>query len=187
MSDWLTTHGWWVAILSALLGVASAAAGFAILITLPEDHFLRNEEEPPSAKPRRAIHPVLLVLKNAMGACVVAAGVFMSLPLVPGPGLVTVLIGLSLMSFPGKRKLELRLLRTRWPWARSIGCVPRTAAPRFACRHSPVAPPHSRNKSRGIAIPRNRRITFAASAPHAVPPNRLLIPMPPCGLYANPF
>ncbi len=139
MSDWLTTHGWWVAILSALLGVASAAAGFAILITLPEDHFLRNEEEPPSAKPRRAIHPVLLVLKNAMGACVVAAGVFMSLPLVPGPGLVTVLIGLSLMSFPGKRKLELRLLRAPLAlgtinWLRSKNGRPPLRLPPFPSR-----------------------------------------------------
>jgi len=41
----------------------------------------------------------------------VIVGAIMSLPLVPGPGVVTILIGLSLMSFPGKRKLEMRILR----------------------------------------------------------------------------
>jgi hypothetical protein len=34
----------------------------------------------------------------------------MALPLVPGPGLVFILIGLSLLDFPGKRSLERRLL-----------------------------------------------------------------------------
>jgi hypothetical protein len=34
----------------------------------------------------------------------------MALPLVPGPGLVFILLGLSLLDFPGKRSLERRLL-----------------------------------------------------------------------------
>ena len=52
----------------------------------------------------------LLVLKNALGLVVLPLGIFMSLPLVPGPGLVFVLLGLSLLDFPGKRRLERKLV-----------------------------------------------------------------------------
>jgi hypothetical protein len=126
MLEWLKMHAWRLAILSAALGVVAATAGFAILMTLPEDHFFRNEEETPSAKPRRAIRIVLLVLKNLLGGCIVVLGAIMALPLVPGPGVIMVIIGLSLMSFPGKRKLELRILRAPLAlgainWLRSKG------------------------------------------------------------------
>jgi hypothetical protein len=50
------------------------------------------------------------ILKNALGWFMVPLGIFMALPLVPGPGLVFILIGISLLDFPGKRHLEERLL-----------------------------------------------------------------------------
>jgi hypothetical protein len=50
------------------------------------------------------------ILKNALGWFMVPLGIFMALPLVPGPGLVFILIGISLLDFPGKRRLEERLL-----------------------------------------------------------------------------
>jgi len=37
-------------------------------------------------------------------------GFVMALPLVPGPGLVFMLLGLSLLDFPGKRNAERRIL-----------------------------------------------------------------------------
>jgi len=45
------------------------------------------------------------ILKNALGWFMVPLGIFMALPLVPGPGLVFILIGISLLDFPGKRHL----------------------------------------------------------------------------------
>ena len=38
-------------------------------------------------------------------------GILLSLPLVPGQGLLTILIGLLLINFPGKRRLERKLVR----------------------------------------------------------------------------
>ncbi len=38
-------------------------------------------------------------------------GLVMSIPGVAGQGVLTVLLGLSLTDFPGKRRLELRLVR----------------------------------------------------------------------------
>lgn len=60
-------------------------------------------------------HPVLrwagLVAKNLLGLFVVAVGVVLAIPGVPGPGFLTILIGVSLVDFPGKRRLERRLIR----------------------------------------------------------------------------
>ena len=59
-------------------------------------------------------HPVLrwcgLVGKNVLGALLVLLGVIMSLPGVPGPGVLTILLGVMLLDFPGKRGLELKLV-----------------------------------------------------------------------------
>ena len=41
----------------------------------------------------------------------VLLGLIMALPGVPGQGLLTALIGLTLLSFPGKRKLERRFVK----------------------------------------------------------------------------
>jgi hypothetical protein len=41
----------------------------------------------------------------------VVLGLIMAVPGVPGQGLLTVLIGLTLLSFPGKRRLERRFVR----------------------------------------------------------------------------
>lgn len=90
--------------------VLTSAAAMVIMVLLPADHFSRAT--PVNTWWRR--HPLLrwggLFTKNALGAIVLPLGIFMSLPLVPGPGLLLILLALSLLDFPGKRRLERRLL-----------------------------------------------------------------------------
>jgi hypothetical protein len=50
-----------------------------------------------------------LTLKNVLGLLLIGAGIAMLL--LPGQGLLTIVIGIMLLNFPGKRKLELRLIR----------------------------------------------------------------------------
>ncbi len=97
--------------LIVLIALVTTAAGMAIIVRLPAEHFV--SKPPPDSwwRRHRAIRWTLLVLKNALGLIVLPLGIFMSLPLVPGPGLVFVLLALSLLDFPGKRKLERRLVR----------------------------------------------------------------------------
>jgi hypothetical protein len=104
MFDWLKNHAWMVVIASVLAGVVTGLAGVVVLVTLPEDHFVSTKERP-------AVPLIWQILKNVLGGCIVIVGIIMSLPLVPGPGVAMVIIGLSLMNFPGKRRLELRILR----------------------------------------------------------------------------
>jgi hypothetical protein len=57
-------------------------------------------------------HPVLrlsgLVIKNIVGIVFLLAGIAMLF--LPGQGLLTMLIGISLMDFPGKRQLEAKMV-----------------------------------------------------------------------------
>ena len=57
-------------------------------------------------------HPVLrlagLIVKNVVGAVFLLAGLAMLF--LPGQGILTMLIGISLLDFPGKRKLEAKIV-----------------------------------------------------------------------------
>jgi hypothetical protein len=59
-------------------------------------------------------HPVLRLTarsgKNILGALLVVVGVILSLPGVPGQGVLTILVGVMLLDLPGKRRLERRIV-----------------------------------------------------------------------------
>lgn len=88
-----------------------AATGFALL-RLPGDYFSNSLSPNPK---RRFKHPALHVAwsltRNLIGAVLVAAGFAMLF--LPGQGLLTLVVGLMLVDFPGKRRLGLELIR-RW-------------------------------------------------------------------------
>jgi hypothetical protein len=60
-------------------------------------------------------HPALrlagMILKNVAGVAFFLAGI--SMLILPGQGLLTILIGISLMDFPGKHRLEARIVGNR--------------------------------------------------------------------------
>lgn len=90
-----------------VLGVVSVGMFVATLLAtpwivgrMPADHFVR-----PSAKdalPRK-------VARNVAGVLLIAAGIAMLF--LPGQGILTILVGLSLVDLPMKRRLYCWLLR----------------------------------------------------------------------------
>ncbi|HVS01498.1 MAG TPA: VanZ family protein [Thermoanaerobaculia bacterium] len=97
---------------SALLLAAGLAGVVLFAVKLPAAYFLG--EEPP--KPLWADeHPVVRwtgrILKNLAGLVAVALGLVLAMPGVPGPGLLTILLGVMLLDFPGKRRLERWIIR----------------------------------------------------------------------------
>ena len=78
-----------------------------VLATLPVSYF-RDDPEP--APRRRARHVLIRLARNGLGMALIGLGFFLSLPLVPGQGVLTMLIGLILVDVPGKRRLERRLV-----------------------------------------------------------------------------
>lgn len=101
-------------LLGLLLFLVTFAVNLAIvsfiLVKLPATYF--QESHPRDFWTDR--HPVLRLIgkvgKNAMGLLLVALGVVLSLPGIPGQGLITILLGIMLVDFPGKRRLEQKIL-----------------------------------------------------------------------------
>ena len=51
------------------------------------------------------------ILKNLLGVILVIIGILLSLPGVPGQGLLTILLGLIMIDIPGKRPLEAKIIQ----------------------------------------------------------------------------
>jgi hypothetical protein len=101
-----------------LLGVAIFLGGFFlnlaivsfILVKLPADHFSKNRKTKFWDGPRPWLRAAGIIGKNIGGILLVALGILLSLPGVPGQGLLTILLGIMLTDFPGKDRLEQKLL-----------------------------------------------------------------------------
>lgn len=77
-----------------------------VVVRLPADHF--SARRPVAPWPRTVWNWVWHVAKNLLGCVFLLAGFAMLF--LPGQGLLTMLIGLLLLDFPGKRSLERRLV-----------------------------------------------------------------------------
>lgn len=94
---------------SLLLFVGTILAMPLLIVSIPRDYFLYEKAEPFGFYKRHpVIRLVMLVLKNGAGIVLLVAGFVMLF--IPGQGLLTMFIGLMLMNFPGKRRLELWLV-----------------------------------------------------------------------------
>lgn len=91
---------------SASLGLVSF-----ILIKLPADYFSSAYDRRFWTDRHRALRITAAVGKNILGALLIVLGIIMSLPGIPGQGLLTILLGVMLVDFPGKDRLEQKLLR----------------------------------------------------------------------------
>ena len=83
--------------------VVSTALTVGVLLGLPGDHFTRTT--------RTRAHLALVILKNLLGAVLIVIGIALSVPGIPGQGLLTIFAGLLLLDIPGKRRFELSVLR----------------------------------------------------------------------------
>lgn len=82
----------------------------ALLVRLPATYFLDRHERGLWIDQHPFVRWSGILLKNVCGVALVALGALLSLPGVPGQGLLTVLLGVMLLDFPGKRRLERRLV-----------------------------------------------------------------------------
>lgn len=115
MLEWIQANERAVTALGALSLVTLLALPFLltwIIVRIPEHYFIRERRPhpPPEARLDPVIRFLFVFLKNLLGALFVLAGVAMLV--LPGQGILTILLGLSLMNFPGKYRLE-RWLVTR--------------------------------------------------------------------------
>jgi len=131
--SWMRFAGW-LGALSALTFLLSLAGIPWLVNRLPPDYFVRHRHGHRHT-PWRRLSPsrfLLRLVRHVVGLLLVAAGVVMLV--LPGQGLLTLVIGLSLIDFPGKARLVERL--AAWPpifaalnWIRHKGGRPAFIAP----------------------------------------------------------
>lgn len=97
--------------LFVLTFVASIAVIALLLVKLPPTYFLDSHNRDLWIDRHSVLRWLGVVLKNLLGIGIVVVGVILSLPGIPGQGILTILIGLVLIDFPGKRRLERAILR----------------------------------------------------------------------------
>jgi hypothetical protein len=105
---------WQGALLGTLLFVVSFAISLAIvsiiLVRIPSDYFQEGRPHEFWSGRDPAIRLLGIIGKNVLGVLLVALGIVMSIPGVPGQGLLTILLGIMLLDFPGRQKLERRIV-----------------------------------------------------------------------------
>ena len=99
----------WLGGMSLLMFVVSLVAFPLVIVFLPQDYFVRHRRDPARQTRRHpAVWLTLSILKNAFGAVLVLAGIAMLV--LPGQGLLAILVGVMLANFPGKYALERRII-----------------------------------------------------------------------------
>jgi hypothetical protein len=93
----------------AVTAVLSVAATAWVIVRLPANYFVGDRAPAFWDERRPFLRSFGHLAKNAVGVIVLIAG--MAMLFTPGQGVLTILIGLMLIDFPGKRNLEKRIVR----------------------------------------------------------------------------
>jgi UPF0716 family protein affecting phage T7 exclusion len=91
--------------------VLSTALVSFVLIKLPANYFHTSHARAFWQDKHRAVRWSGVIIKNVVGVLIVVAGIIMSIPGFPGPGVLTILLGLVMLDIPGKRPLETKLVK----------------------------------------------------------------------------
>ena len=93
-----------------ILVISAISIGF-IIRKIPYDYFLNEKRGMSQYKNKNPFFWfIVLTLKNIIGYCLILGGILMLV--LPGQGLLTILVGLILSDYPGKFKLEKRIIKT---------------------------------------------------------------------------
>ena len=115
--EFMPAFTWRNVLLGTLIFIGSFLLNLAIvsiiLVKLPADHFSKDKNKKFAASSHPMLRVLLIIGKNILGVLLVALGVVLSLPGVPGQGLLTILLGIMLLDFPGR---DLEMLRRVGLW-----------------------------------------------------------------------
>jgi len=99
-----------VALLFVVTFAISLAVVSYILVKIPRDYFRQDNPRQFWIDRHPAVRLLGVFAKNLLGVILVVLGIVMSIPGVPGQGILTILLGIMLLDFPGKRTLEYKLV-----------------------------------------------------------------------------
>lgn len=101
---------WWSLAISVAVALISLLLATVVIVGWSPGHFKLSGR----ARLWEHQHPFVRALgiagKNLAGVVLLGVGLIMALPGIPGQGILTMIIGFTLVDFPGKRRLERRLI-----------------------------------------------------------------------------
>lgn len=132
MLEWITideTTVWHLAVFSIVSFIATLVLVPFLVVRIPEDYFAETKRHrwEPWAHEHPFVRWSLLIAKNMLGYLFIILGIAMLV--LPGQGILTILIGIMFINFPGKYRLE-RWAVTRPPVLRTINSLRRNAGRR---------------------------------------------------------
>ena len=95
-------------LISLLISFAAIAI---VMVKIPANYFSSHYTHDFMPNSRWIVRWGAVVAKNILGVCLIGLGIILSLPGVPGQGILTILLGLIMIDIPGKRPLEARIIK----------------------------------------------------------------------------
>ena len=101
--------------LGVVLFLVSLSLSFAaiaiVMVKIPAHYFSSHYKEDFLPDSHWTVRWGAVILKNIFGVFLILLGIALSLPGVPGQGILTILLGLIMLDIPGKRPLEARIIK----------------------------------------------------------------------------
>ena len=82
-----------------------------VIVKIPANYFSSHYKQDFLPNSSWAVRWGAVILKNILGVMLVILGLLLSLPGVPGQGLLTILLGLIMIDIPGKRPIEAKIIK----------------------------------------------------------------------------
>ncbi len=102
----------WLTILSVITFVGSLILIPWLILRMDRDYFVRHHEQIVERKKKHPIAALIIYsLRNSMGLFLILIGIIMLV--LPGQGILTMIIGLSIMDFPGKHRVIDKILENK--------------------------------------------------------------------------
>ena len=115
LSEFWAAITWGQIILGVGLFLGSLAISFGaiaiVMVKVPKNYFSTHYKRDFMPGSSFAVRWGAVIAKNIFGIFLVILGIILSLPGVPGQGILTILLGLIMLDIPGKRPLEARIIK----------------------------------------------------------------------------
>ena len=101
----------WMGIGSVFVFIISLLSLPWLVAQIPDDYFVPKKRQPTQWKTQRPLaRLIILIGKNCLGYVLLLGGILMLF--LPGQGILTVVIGMLLIDYPGKFDIERRIFST---------------------------------------------------------------------------
>jgi hypothetical protein len=117
IGEFITTLDWSKVLLGSILFIVSLIISFGalafVMVKIPENYFSTHYVRDFLPDSPWMVRWGAVAAKNVLGVFLIALGIVLSLPGIPGQGILTILLGLIMLDIPGKRPLESKIIKRK--------------------------------------------------------------------------